>query len=304
MMEGANNSQREIDQMIRKAVIPVAGWGTRVLPATKSIPKPMLPVADLPTIFYVVEEAVASGIEHIVFVTSRHMSAVENFFDESPELNGVLAAKHNEKMLERLRKIESMAQFSFVRQASPRGLGHAVLMGAQVVGNEPFAVLLGDDLMVNDGTPCLRQLIDMYEQRGNGSVIAVMRVPEQDVSRYGVVAGEAVAPRLTQVRGMVEKPAVSEAPSNLAVVGRYVLTPEIFVAIQRTAPGKGGEIQLTDALCLLLGHQPVYAYEYAGTRYDTGDTIGWLTTSIDYTLRRPDLAPALKDYLRTLDLRD
>jgi UTP--glucose-1-phosphate uridylyltransferase len=291
--------------MIRKAVIPVAGWGTRVLPATKSIPKPMLPVADLPTIYYVVEEAVASGVEHIIFVTSRHMRAVEDFFDENTELTNVLASKHNDQMLDRLRHIESLAKFSFVRQPRPRGLGHAVLMAHQLVGDEPFAVMLGDDLVVNDaGRPCLGQIADAFEQQGDGSVLAVMRVPEQDVSRYGVVAGEPAGHRLTKVRGMVEKPSIAEAPSNLAVIGRYVLTPEIFAALHHTPAGKGGEIQLTDALCLLLGHQPVYAYEYAGIRYDTGDTLGWIETSIAYTLRRPDLAPGLKAYLRTLDLSE
>ena len=291
--------------MIRKAVIPVAGWGTRVLPATKSIPKPMLPIADLPTIYYVVEEAVAAGVEHIIFVTSRHMRAIEDFFDETPELTNVLTAKHNDKMLARLHHIETMAKVSFVRQAAPRGLGHAVLMAQQLVGDEPFAVMLGDDLVWNEGgKPCLGQLIEAFDQQGNGSVLGVMRVPEQDVSRYGVVAGDIVGPRLTRVRGMIEKPAVAEAPSNLAVVGRYILTPEIFAAIHHTPTGKGNEIQLTDAICLLLGHQPVYAYEYEGTRYDTGDTVGWLETSIAYSLRRPDLAPRLKAYLRTIDLSE
>jgi len=291
--------------MIRKAVIPVAGWGTRVLPATKSLPKPLLPVADLPTIYYVVEEAVASGIEHIIFVTSRHMRAVEDFFDENLELNGVLAAKHNNDMLARLHAIESMAKFSFVRQSSPRGLGHAVLMASEIIGNEPFAVMLGDDLVVNDGgDPCLKQLIDTSAQGNNSSVLGVMRVPLPDVAKYGVVAGDQVAPKVTRVRGMVEKPTPDEAPSNLAVIGRYILTPEIFEAIRRTPVGKGNEIQLTDALCLLLSLQPIYAYEYDGIRYDTGDTVSWLTTSIAYTLRRPDLAPGVKEYLRTLDLSD
>ena len=291
--------------MIRKAVIPVAGWGTRVLPATKSLPKPLLPVADLPTIYYVVEEAVASGIEHIIFVTSRHMRAVEDFFDENLELNGVLAAKHNNDMLARLHAIESMAKFSFVRQSSPRGLGHAVLMASEIIGNEPFAVMLGDDLVVNDGgDPCLKQLIDTSAQGNHSSVLGVMRVPLPDVAKYGVVAGDQVAPKVTRVRGMVEKPTPDEAPSNLAVIGRYILTPEIFEAIRRTPVGKGNEIQLTDALCLLLSLQPIYAYEYDGIRYDTGDTVSWLTTSIAYTLRRPDLAPGVKEYLRTLDLSD
>lgn len=289
--------------MIRKAVIPVAGWGTRVLPATKSLPKPMLPLADLPTIHYIVEEAVAAGIEHIVFVTSRHMRAIEDYFDENPELNTVLAAKQNNTMLERLRQIESMAHFSFVRQPSPRGLGHAVLMAREIIGDEPFAVMLGDDLMINDNGPnCLRQLIDVFAQRGDGSVLGTMRVPEADVSKYGVIAGDPITDKLMRVRGLVEKPSREEAPSNQAVIGRYVLMPEIFAALDMTTTGRGGEIQLTDALCLLLNKQPIYAYAFDGVRYDTGDTIGWLTTSIAYTLRRPDLAPALKAYLRDLQL--
>jgi UTP--glucose-1-phosphate uridylyltransferase len=288
--------------VIRQAVIPVAGWGTRVLPATKSLPKPLLPVADLPTIYYVVEEAVQSGVEHIVFVTSRHMRAVEDFFDENPELTRTLEAKHNDAMLERLRRIETMAQFSFVRQPQPRGLGHAVLMARDAVGHDAFAVLLGDDLMWSpDGVPCLRRLIDVHEQR-HASVIATMPVPDADVSRYGIVAGERIGPHLMQERDMVEKPPLEEAPSNQAVVGRYVLTPEIFDILRHTKPGRGGEIQITDALCALLAKQPIFAYEFTGQRYDTGDTVGWLTTSIAYTLRRPEFAPGLKAYLRTLDL--
>jgi UTP--glucose-1-phosphate uridylyltransferase len=288
--------------MIRQAVIPVAGWGTRVLPATKSLPKPLLPVADLPTIYYVVEEAVQSGVEHIVFVTSRHMRAVEDFFDTNIELNNVLEAKQSDAMLERLRQIESMADYSFVRQPQPRGLGHAVLMARRLIGDEPFGLLLGDDLMWSpDGVPCLQRLIDTHAQRG-GSVIATMPVPDADVSRYGIIAGERIAPHLMQVRDLVEKPALADAPSNQAVVGRYVLAPEIFDILEHTAPGNGGEIQITDGLCTLLTSQPIFAYEFDGLRYDTGDTVGWLTTSIAYALRRHEFAPALKAYLRTLDL--
>ncbi len=286
---------------IRKAVIPVAGWGTRVLPATKSVPKPMLPLADLPTIHYIVEEAVMSGVEHVIFVTSRHMRAIEDYFDENPELTRLLESKRNDTMIERLRAIERMARVSFVRQPQPRGLGHAVLMARDMIGDEPFAVLLGDDLVVNDARPCLRQLIDVFEREG-GSVIGVMRVPEAEVSRYGVVAGDPVGERLTRVRGLVEKPERGEAPSNLAVIGRYVLTPQIFDALMVTPPGKGGEIQITDAMALLLDRQPLFAYEFEGERFDTGDTVGWLTTSVAYALRRPDLAPGIKAYLRTLAL--
>jgi UTP--glucose-1-phosphate uridylyltransferase len=290
--------------MIRKAVIPVAGWGTRVLPASKSVPKPMLPLADLPTIHYIVEEAVASGIEHIVLVTSRQMRAVEDYFDENPELLHVLEGKRNERMIERLRRAETMARFSFVRQPQPRGLGHAVLMAREIIGNEPFAVLLGDDVVVNDhGPTCLSQLIAVFERMG-GSVIGAMRVPDEQVSRYGIIAGEPAGDRLMRVRGLVEKPPADEAPSNWAVAGRYVLTPEIFDALAVTPPGKGGEIQLTDAMAMLLSRQPLYAFEFQGERFDTGDTVGWLTTSLAFALRRPDLAPGIKAYLRTLRLDD
>ncbi len=290
--------------MVRQAVIPVAGWGTRVLPATKSLPKPLLPVADLPTIYYVVEEAVQSGVEHIVFVTSRHMRAVEDFFDENPELTRTLEAKKNTAMLDRLHHIETMAHFSFVRQAQPLGLGHAVLMAREAIGHDAFALLLGDDLMWSpDGVPCLQRMIDVYNQR-HASVIATMPVPDADVSRYGIIAGERIGPQLMQVRDMVEKPPLAEAPSNQAVVGRYVLTPEIFDILAHTPPGRGGEIQITDGLCSLLAQQPIFAYEFAGQRYDTGDTVGWLTTSIAYALRRPEFAPGLKAYLRTLDLAE
>ncbi len=291
--------------MIRKAVIPVAGWGTRVLPATKSLPKPMLPVADLPAIYYIVEEAVESGIEHIIFVTSRYMRAVDDFFDEQPELKQMLASKNNTAMLDRLNRIETMARFSFVRQPQQRGLGHAVLMAREAVGNESFALLLGDDLMWSGAgnPPCLRQLIDVYEQR-HASVIATMPVPDEEVSRYGIIRGERVGPQLMQVRGMIEKPTLAEAPSNQAVVGRYVLTPGIFPLLERTAPGRGNEIQITDALCALIEREPIFAYEYNGRRYDTGDTVGWLATSLDYALRRPEFAPALRAYLRTLNLAD
>lgn len=286
--------------MIRKVVIPVAGWGTRVLPATKSIPKPLLPVGDVPAIHHIVEEAVASGVEHVILVTSRHMRAVEDYFDENPELVRILESSKKDEMLRRLRNIENMARVSVVRQPAPRGLGHAVFMAREIVGDEPFAVMLGDDLVRNDGgKPCLRQLIDVYEERRT-SVIGVMRVPEADVSKYGIIAGEPQGERLLRIQGMIEKPSPSEAPSQLAVVGRYILTPAIFDMLAVTAPGKGGEIQLTDALVMLLSHQPIYAYEYEGIRYDTGDTIGWLTTCIEYTLKNEHLAPQLREYLRGL----
>ncbi len=230
---------------IRKAVIPAAGLGTRVLPATKAVPKEMLPLADKPTIQYVVEEAVASGIEHIIIITSRTKRAIEDHFDESPELETTLERKGDHLKLEMLRHIENMAQLSFTRQPAPRGLGHAILMAKDLVGDEPFGVLLGDDLVVNPKRPCLRQLMDVYEQHG-GNVLAVQRVPREHVSRYGIVdladgPQRGLGARTFRVKGLVEKPTVEQAPSNLAIVGRYVLTPDIFEMIERTPPGSGGE---------------------------------------------------------------
>lgn len=289
---------------IRKAVIPAAGLGTRVLPATKAIPKEMLPLADKPTIQYIIEEAVASGIEHVIIVTSRTKRAIEDHFDESPELNTTLARKGDQKRLDMLSRIENMAQISFTRQPSPRGLGHAILMAKDLVGDEPFGVLLGDDLVVNPERPCLKQLMDAQQQHG-GCVIAAMRVPREQTKLYGVFDVEPSGntnSRLHRVRDLVEKPRPEEAPSDLAVIGRYVLTPDIFAALEQTPAGSGGEIQLTDGIRALRDSEPVYAYEFEGERYDTGDPIGYLTTSIAFALDRPDLAPGVRAYLKTLRL--
>ncbi|HZC08054.1 MAG TPA: UTP--glucose-1-phosphate uridylyltransferase GalU [Ktedonobacterales bacterium] len=291
---------------VRKAVIPAAGLGTRVLPATKAVPKELLPLADKPTIQYVVEEAVASGIEQITFVTSRTKRALEDHFDEAPELRAALESKDSNDARARLAEIErpeTLASYAFVRQQRPLGLGHAVLCARAIVGDEAFGVLLGDDLVDNDAVPCLKQLIRAHERHG-GCVLAVMRVPHEDVSRYGVVSlGEQVGPGLHRVMDLVEKPAVNEAPSDLIVIGRYVLTPGIFAALEQTQPGAGSEIQLTDGLrALIQSGEPVYACEFEGTRYDTGDPVGLLTTSIAYALKRPDLAPGVIAYLKTLRL--
>jgi UTP--glucose-1-phosphate uridylyltransferase len=287
---------------IRKAVIPAAGLGTRVLPATKAIPKEMLPLADKPTIQYVIEEAVASGITHVIIVTSRTKRAIEDHFDESPELRAALERKGDYKKLEMLEHIENMAQLSFTRQPAPRGLGHAILMAKDLVGDEPFGVLLGDDLVVNGREPCLRQLMNVHERYG-GSVIATMRVSRDQISRYGNVdPGGTVAPRTERVRDLIEKPKPEEAPSDLAVIGRYVLTPDIFAALERTEPGSGGEIQLTDGIRALLDRQQVFAYEFEGVRFDTGDPVSYLTTSLSFALSRPDLAPGVVEFLKTLKL--
>jgi UTP--glucose-1-phosphate uridylyltransferase len=289
---------------IHKAIIPAAGLGTRVLPATKAVPKEMMPVADKPTIQYVVEEAAASGVTDITFVTSRNKSAIEDHFDEQPELQAVLERKGDFEKLAKVTGPSELARFSFVRQPEPRGLGHAVLMARPVIGDEPFSVLLGDDLIVHPPRPCLRQLMDVYERTG-ASVIAVMRVPRDMISRYGVVtvdpAGQLDA-RTFRVCDTVEKPAATEAPSDLAVIGRYVFTPRIFDLLETTAPGAGGEVQLTDAIRELCQREPLYAYEFEGTRYDIGDPVGLLTTSVAFALMRDDLAPAVKAYLRTLTL--
>ena len=289
---------------VRKAVIPAAGLGTRVLPATKAVPKEMLPVADTPTIQYIVEEAVASGARQVTIVTSRTKRAIEDHFDAAPELMEKLRAKGSSVMIATLESAEEMAELTFVRQRSALGLGHAVLLARPAIGDEPFGVLLGDDLIDNGDDPCLAQLIRAYERYG-GCVLAVMRVPWEDVSRYGAVElGERLDERTHRVTDMVEKPARAAAPSNLVIIGRYVLTPEIFPALERTEPGAGGEIQLTDALHDLLRAEaaPVLAYEFEGTRYDTGDPVGLLTTSLAFALKRPDLAPGVIAYLKTLTL--
>jgi UTP--glucose-1-phosphate uridylyltransferase len=296
--------RKELFMRIRKAVIPAAGLGTRVLPATKAVPKEMLPLADKPAIQYIVEEAVASGVEHITIITSRSKRAIEDHFDVAPELEAALVRKGDRARLDALSRIEGMARFSFVRQLRPLGLGHAVLMAKDVVGAEPFGVMLGDDLVDNPEYPCLRQLIEAQERFG-GSVVAVMRVPREQLSRYGVVAlepGGPAAPGLYRVRDLVEKPHPDEAPSDLAVIGRYALSPNIFAALEVTRPAVDGEIQLTDGLRLLGRQETIYALEFAGVRYDTGDPIGLLTTSLAYALKRPDLAPGVKAFLRTLQL--
>lgn len=289
---------------IRKAVIPAAGLGTRVLPATKSIPKEMLPLADKPTIQYIIEEAVASGIEHIIIVTSRTKRAIEDHFDESPELRAALEKKGDRKKLAMLDQIENMAQISFTRQPRPHGLGHAILMAKDLVGNEPFGVLLGDDLVVNPERPCLRQLMDVHERHG-GCVIATRSVPREQTRLYGIFDVDAAASpdsRTHRVRDLVEKPQPDAAPSDLAIIGRYVLTPDIFAALEQTEPGAGGEIQLTDGIRALRGKEPIFAYEFEGERFDTGDPIGYLTTSLAFALERDDLRPGIVSFLKGLRL--
>lgn len=287
---------------VRKAVIPAAGLGTRVLPATKVVPKEMLPLADKPAIQYLVEEAVASGARQVTIVTSRTKRAIEDHFDEAPELVEALRRKGALDKIEALAHAEELAEITFVRQRRPLGLGHAILMARPAVGDETFGALLGDDLVDNGDDPCLAQLIRAHERYG-GCVLAVMRVPPDQVSRYGVVAlGERLDERTHRVTDLVEKPSRDAAPSNLIIIGRYVLTPGIFPALERTRPGAGGEIQLTDALRDLGRQTPVLAYEFQGVRYDTGDPVGLLTTSLAFSLKRPDLAPGVIAYLKSLNL--
>ncbi len=285
---------------IRKAVFPAAGLGTRFLPATKAQPKEMLPLVDKPIIQYVVEEAVESGLDQIIIVTGRGKRAIEDHFDISFELEHVLAQKGDEETLRAVRRISDLATIYYIRQKEPLGLGHAVAVTRELVGDEPFAVLLSDDLIVHD-VPCLRQMIEVYE-RYQCSVVAVERIPRERISGYGVIAGRPIEERIYRLDDVVEKPAPEEAPSDLAIVGRYILTPEIFDALAKVKPGKGGEIQLTDALRRLLKHQVIYAYEFQGIRYDAGTTLGFLKAAVEFALRRPDIGEEFRTYLRSLNL--
>ncbi|GCE48327.1 UTP--glucose-1-phosphate uridylyltransferase [Thermosporothrix hazakensis] len=283
---------------IRKAVLPVAGLGTRVLPASKVTPKEMLPLVDKPTLQYIVEEAVEAGIEEIIFVTSASKHSIEDHFDSFPELERTLEKKGKQKELEAVRSIQNLAAYASVRQPAPLGLGHAVWCARHLVGDEPFIVLLGDDL-VDPDTPCLKRMIELYEHY-QSSVICLFEVPEENIPSLGIASVEHVAGAADtfKVKHLVEKPSIEEAPSNLAVAGRYVFTPDIFAILEKTPPGKGGEIQLTDAIQVQAEAGRCYALNFQGIRYDTGTPLGLLTTSIAYALKRPDIAPALREYMR------
>lgn len=290
---------------VSKAVIPAAGLGTRFLPATKAQPKEMLPVVDKPLIQYVVEECVASGIENIIIVTGRGKNAIEDHFDSSPELERFLESKGKDDQAELVRSISNLVHFSYTRQKEPLGLGHAVLAARELVGDEPFAVLLGDVIIPGEN-PATRQLVKVYEQTGIGT-IAVEEVPHDKTSLYGIVD---CAPenrgswggKLLRVQGLVEKPSPDEAPSNLAVTGRYVLPPEVFDCLERTPPGRGGEIQLTDALRLLAAEQGLYALVYEGKSYDAGDKLGFLKATVEFALGNPEFGEEFRAYLRGLNL--
>ena len=283
---------------IRKAIIPAAGLGTRFLPATKAQPKEMLPIVDKPTLQYIIEEAIASGIEEILIITGRNKKSIEDHFDKSIELELELE-KHNKlEMLEMVRKISNMTNLFFVRQKEPKGLGHAILCGKSFVGDEPFAVLLGDDVVYNDDKPCLKQLIECYEDK-QASILGVQTVPENNVDKYGIVDGIKITDRVSKVKGLVEKPSRDIAPSNMAILVRYIITPKIFEILKTTEPGKGGEIQLTDALLKLMEIEDMYAYNFEGRRYDVGDKLGYLQATVEYAIRRPELRDDFISYLET-----
>ncbi|MGA2195320.1 MAG: UTP--glucose-1-phosphate uridylyltransferase GalU [Bryobacteraceae bacterium] len=290
---------------VRKAVFPAAGLGTRFLPATKAQPKEMLPIVDKPIIQYGVEEAVHSGIQNIIIVTGRGKTAIEDHFDVSFELENLLEMRGKKELLAIVRGISDMIDVSYVRQREALGLGHAVLRASALVGQEPFAVVLADDVIEAE-TPCLRQLLDIYSFFG-GPVLAVMEVPHESISAYGAIDAEPVAhngthDRVYRIRNLVEKPKASEAPSNLAIIGRYVLTHDIFESLQAIDPGSGGELQLTDALKHLLRTRPIYAYRFEGTRYDAGDKLGFLKATVEFALRRRDLGGPFREYLKGLKL--
>ncbi|WP_455662467.1 UTP--glucose-1-phosphate uridylyltransferase GalU [Pradoshia sp.] len=272
---------------VRKAIIPAAGLGTRFLPATKSVPKEMLPIIDKPTIQYIIEEAVAAGIEDIIIITGKGKRAIEDHFDRAFELEQNLLEKGKFDILEKVQYSSDLANIHYVRQKEARGLGHAVWCARNFIGDEPFAVLLGDDIVQSD-TPCIKQLINQYEETGS-SVIGVQQVPENETHRYGIIDPSAQAGRRYQVANFVEKPAQGTAPSNLAIMGRYLLTPEIFDILENQETGAGGEIQLTDAIQTLNQTQEVYAYDFEGTRHDVGEKIGFVKTTIDFALQHEDL---------------
>jgi len=285
-------------QKIRKAVFPAAGLGTRFLPATKASPKEMLPLVDKPLIQYGVEEAVASGIESILIITGRDKSAIENHFDISYELEETLKERGKNKVFEEVRSVAEIARIAYTRQKQALGLGHAIYQAKDYVGDEPFAAVLADDI-VDSRVPALKQMIDVYEKY-DAPVIATMQVAGEAISRFGVIDAEEVEPGVYRIRDMVEKPPLAEAPSDLAIIGRYVFTPDIFDAIEKTEPGSGGEIQITDAMRILLKERPIYALKLDGIRHDAGDKLGFLIANVEFALKRDDLGPQLREYLKTL----
>jgi UTP--glucose-1-phosphate uridylyltransferase len=287
---------------VRKAVVLAAGYGTRLLPATKAQPKESLPLVDKPIIQYTVEEAAAAGLTQVVIVTASGKRAVEDHFDRTLELEAALLERGDLARLTEIQRVSDLADIVYVRQKEQRGIGHAVMQARDVVGDEPFVLFFPDDVIVAE-TPVAKQMVDVFDERG-GSVIAVEQVADEDVESYGIVGGTEVGDGVVQVSSLVEKPKLEDAPSRLGIVGRYVLTPRIFEIIEKTPPGKGMEIQITDALALLSEQEPVFAYQFEGRRYDTGRPLGLLTASIEIGLRRADIGPGLREFLRTLPLED
>ncbi|MBZ9609332.1 UTP--glucose-1-phosphate uridylyltransferase GalU [Clostridium estertheticum] len=287
---------------VKKAIIPAAGLGTRFLPATKALPKEMLPIVDKPTMQYIIEEAVAAGIEEILIITGRNKKSIEDHFDKSVELELELENKHKDNLLKQVRDISNMVNIHFIRQKEPKGLGHAINCARAFVGNEPFAVMLGDDI-VDAKTPCLKQLIDCFEDKQT-TILGVQEVARGNVDKYGIVDGIQVSDRVYKVNNLVEKPQVDVAPSNVAILGRYIITPEIFDILDNTKPGKGGEIQLTDALKMLISQQDMYAYIFEGRRYDVGDKLGFLEATVEFALKRDGLKVPFMKYLQTLKNND
>ena len=282
---------------VRKAIIPAAGLGTRFLPATKAQPKEMLPIVDKPTIQYIIEEAVASGIEEILIITGRNKKSIEDHFDKSVELEMELEKAGKQEMLELVRGISDMVDIHYIRQKEPRGLGHAIHCAKSFVGNEPFAVMLGDDV-VDSEVPCLKQLIDCFNEYKT-TILGVQTVSPENVNKYGIIDGIPIENRVYKVKRLVEKPSIEEAPSNIAILGRYIITPQIFEILENTKPGKGNEIQLTDALETLIKNEAMYAYDFEGRRYDVGDKLGFLEATVEFALKREGLREDFIEYLNT-----
>ena len=289
-----------ISKKIRKAIIPAAGLGTRFLPATKAQPKEMLPIVDKPTIQYIIEEAIASGIEEILIITGRNKKCIEDHFDKSVELEMELEKNNKNELLELVQDISEMVDIHYIRQKEPKGLGHAIRCAKTFVGNEPFAILLGDDIVYNDEKPCLKQLIECYDEYKT-SILGVQTVDKESVSKYGIVDGILIEDRVCKVKGLVEKPSIEEAPSNTAILGRYIVTPKIFDILDNTKPGNGNEIQLTDALLELIKEEAMYAYNFEGKRYDVGDKLGFLEATVEYALRKPEIRDDFIKYLRGME---
>ena len=286
-----------MQRKIRKAVIPAAGLGTRFLPATKAQPKEMLPIVDKPTLQYIIEEAVASGIEEILIITGKNKKSIEDHFDKSVELELELEQKGKTELLEIVRNISKMINIYYIRQKEPKGLGDAIYCARSFIGDEPFAVMLGDDIVDND-VPCLRQLMDTYEEYRT-TILGVQKVEPENVSKYGIIEAKYIEDRVYKVKDMVEKPSVEDAPSNIAILGRYIITPEIFNILENQEAGKGGEIQLTDALQTLATKEAIYAYNFEGRRYDVGDKLGFLEATVDFELKRPELREDFIEFLKT-----